>query len=42
MTDIRNWQNFWGGFGMLLYVPGNSNGHVGTVSSPNHTFPGQA
>ena len=27
---------FW--FGVLLYVPGNSYGHVGTVSSPNHTF----
>ena len=25
-------------FGLLLYVPGNSYGHVGTVSSPNHTF----
>ena len=27
---------FW--FGLLLYIPGNSYGHVGTVSSPNHTF----
>ena len=27
---------FW--FGLLLYVPGNSYDHVGTVSSPNHTF----
>ena len=25
-------------FGLLLYVQGNSYGHVGTVSSPNHTF----
>ena len=25
-------------FGLVLYVPVNSNGHVGTVSSPNHTF----
>ena len=25
-------------FGLLLYVPVNSYGHVGTVSSPNHTF----
>ena len=23
---------------LLLYVPGNSYGHGGTVSSPNHTF----
>ena len=30
---------FW--FGLLLYVPGNSYGYVGTVSSPNH-FSGQA
>ena len=27
---------------MLLYVPVNSYGHGGTVSSTNHTFPGQA
>ena len=27
---------FW--FGLILYVPVNSYGHVGTVSSPNHTF----
>ena len=26
------------GFGLLLYVPVNSCGHVGTVSSSNHTF----
>ena len=25
-------------FGLLLYVPVNSYGHGGTVSSPNHTF----
>ena len=25
-------------FGLLIYVPGNSYGHVRTVSSPNHTF----
>ena len=25
-------------FGLLLYVPGNSSGHVGTVISPNNTF----
>ena len=25
-------------FCMILYVPVNSYGHVGTVSSPNHTF----
>ena len=25
-------------FGLLLYVPGNNYGHVGMVSSPNHTF----
>ena len=25
-------------FGLILYVPVNSYGHVGTVSSPNHTF----
>ena len=24
--------------GLLLYIPVNSYGHVGTVSSPNHTF----
>ena len=24
--------------GLLLYVLGDSYGHVGTVSSPNHTF----
>ena len=23
---------------MLFYIPENSSGHVGTVSSPNHTF----
>ena len=28
--------NFW--FGLLLYVPVNNYGPVGTVSSPNHTF----
>ena len=27
---------FW--FGLILYVPVNSYGHVGTVSSPKHTF----
>ena len=27
---------FW--FGSMLYVPVNSYGHVGMVSSPNHTF----
>ena len=33
----------WFGFGLLLYVPGNSYGHVGMVNSSNHTFfPGQA
>ena len=25
-------------FGLMLNVPVNSYGHVGTVSSPNHTF----
>ena len=25
-------------FGLVLYIPVNSYGHVGTVSSPNHTF----
>ena len=25
-------------FVLLLYVPGNSYGHSGTVSLPNHTF----
>ena len=25
-------------FGLVLYVPVNSSGHVGTVNSPNHTF----
>ena len=25
-------------FGLVLSVPVNSYGHVGTVSSPNHTF----
>ena len=25
-------------FGLILYIPVNSYGHVGTVSSPNHTF----
>ena len=25
-------------FGLMFKVPVNSNGHVGTVSSPNHTF----
>ena len=30
-------------FGLVLYVPDNSYGHVGTISSHNHTFfPGQA
>ena len=24
-------------FGLMLYVPVNSYGHIGTVSSPNHT-----
>ena len=28
------------GFGLLLYVPVNSYGHVGMVSSPNYTFSG--
>ena len=27
-----------GGFGLLLNIPVNSYGHVGTVSSPNHTI----
>ena len=27
---------FW--FDLLLYITGNSYGHVGMVSSPNHTF----
>ena len=27
---------FW--FGLLLYVPGNSFGHEGMVSSPNYTL----
>ena len=28
---------------LILYIPVNSYGHVGTVTSPNHTFfPGQA
>ena len=26
------------GVGLMLYAPVNSYGHVGTVSSPNHTF----
>ena len=34
------WENktvsYW--FGLLLYIPVNSYGHVGTVSSPYHTF----
>ena len=25
-------------FGLILYVPVNSYGHVGMVTSPNHTF----
>ena len=25
-------------FGLVLYIPVNSYGHVGTVSSPNQTF----
>ena len=25
-------------FGLILYIPVNSFGHVRTVSSPNHTF----
>ena len=25
-------------FGLMLYVPVNSYGHVGTVSSPKHIF----
>ena len=25
-------------FGLMLYISFNSYGHVGTVSSPNHTF----
>ena len=29
-------------FGLILYVPVNSYGHVKTVSSPKHIFPGQA
>ena len=29
-------------FVFLLYVPVNSYGHYGMVSSPNHTLPGQA
>ena len=32
--------SFW--FVLLHYVPVNSYGHVGTVSSPNHTSPRQA
>ena len=31
---------FW--FGLLLYLPVKSYGHVGTVSSSNHLFPAQA
>ena len=27
---------FW--FGLIIYVPVNTYGHVGKVSSPNHTF----
>ena len=34
MCDIQ----FWVDFGLILYVPVNSYGHVGTVSSPNHIF----
>ena len=30
--------NQYGVFGLILYVPVNSYGHVGTVSSPNHTL----
>ena len=26
------------GFGLILYIPVNSYGHVGKVNSPNHTF----
>ena len=26
------------GYGLILYIPVNSYRHVGTVSSPNHTF----
>ena len=29
---------FFGGGGLILYVPVNSYGHVGMVSSPNHTI----
>ena len=32
-TDFTS---FW--FGLMLYVPVNSYGHVWTVSLPNHTF----
>ena len=31
-------QQFNVGFGLLLYVTVNSYGHVGMVSTPNHTF----
>ena len=30
--------NFFGFFGLMLYIPVTSYGHVGTVSSPKHTF----
>ena len=29
-------------FGLILYIPVNSYGHVRTVSSPNHIFSWQA
>ena len=29
-------------FGLMYYVPVNSYGYVGMVSSPNHFIPGQA
>ena len=31
---------FW--FGLILYIPVNSYGHVGKISSPTTLFPGQA
>ena len=36
VTKLEVYLWFW--FGLLLYIPVNSFGHVGTVSSPNYTF----
>ena len=33
---LKQFMFFW--FGLVLYVPVNSYGNVGTVSSPNHTL----